>query len=131
MENTHNSIAPEQQECSAGLRPVHDALEFLGGKWKLHILGAMFKNGKLRFREMERAVNGITPKMLSKELQDLEMNKLITRKVLNTKPVSVEYELTEYAETLKPVLEALGTWGAQHRALLMSKPVQGMLSPTA
>jgi DNA-binding HxlR family transcriptional regulator len=105
--------------CPVSMRAITDALEFLGGKWKLPILFALFMGGKQRFRELERSVPGITPKMLSKELQDLEMNQLISRRVLDTKPVTVEYELTPYAESIKPMLDALSAWGELHRRFLM------------
>jgi len=107
--------------CTVSMQAVSDALEFLGGKWKLSILMALITGGKQRFMELERNVGGITPKMLSKELQDLEMNQLVTRNVLNTKPVTVEYEITAYCESLKPVLVALGDWGSGHRVLLMGR----------
>lgn len=107
--------------CPISMQAVSDALEFLGGKWKLSILMALITGGKQRFMELERNVSGITPKMLSKELQDLEMNQLVTRNVLNTKPVTVEYAITPYCESLKPVLVALGDWGSGHRVLLMGR----------
>ncbi len=122
------NIAPEQRRplavpptiCPVSMRAIADALEFLGGKWKMPILGALFMGGKQRFRELERSVPGITPKMLSKELQDLEMNRLIVRRVLNTKPVTVEYELTAHAESIKPMLDALSDWGLKHRRFIMN-----------
>ncbi len=117
-----------EKVCPVSMRAVYDALEFLGGKWKLPILFALFMGGKQRFREMERNVSGITPKMLSKELQDLEINRLITRRVLDTKPVTVEYELTAHAESIKPMLDALSAWGEQHRRLLMQGDGQATVS---
>ncbi len=115
------TLAAPEAVCPVSMRAITDALEFLGGKWKLPILLALFMGGKQRFRELERGVQGITPKMLSKELQDLELHRLIARRVLDTKPVTVEYELTPYAESLKPMLDALSAWGEQHRRFLMSK----------
>lgn len=113
--------APEAV-CPVSIRAVADAIEFLGGKWKLPIIYALFMGGKQRFMELERSVPGITPKMLSKELQDLEINRLISRQVIDTKPVAVIYELTPHAEHIKPMLDALSAWGLQHRAFLMGKP---------
>jgi DNA-binding HxlR family transcriptional regulator len=128
MSSGTTNIAPEQRRplavpatiCPVSMRAIADALEFLGGKWKMPILGALFMGGKQRFRELERSVPGITPKMLSKELQDLEMNRLIVRRVLNTKPVTVEYELTAHAESIKPMLDALSDWGLKHRRFIMN-----------
>lgn len=126
--NTAISAAPQSQRrtliapetvCPVSMRAINDAIEFLGGKWKLPILFALFMGGKQRFGELERSVAGITPKMLSKELQDLEMHRLISRRVIDSKPVTVEYELTVYVESLKPMLDALSAWGEQHRRFLM------------
>ena len=117
----HNPESCAERTRPERIRAIQDALDFLGGKWKLPILQALTTGGKQRFRELERSVTGITPKMLSKELQDLEMNRLIKRMVLDTKPVSVEYEITEYSASLFPVLNALSDWGLQHRALIMQK----------
>lgn len=112
--------APEAV-CPVSIRAINDAIEFLGGKWKFPILYALFMGGKQRFKELERSVAGITPKMLSKELQDMEMHRLITRRVIETKPVTVEYELTPHAESIKPMLDALSAWGLQHRHFLMGE----------
>ena len=102
------------QPCNAALGAVRDSLYVLGGKWKLPIIIALM-DGPQRFRELQRSLDGITPKVLSKELKDLELNTFVTRTVYSTKPVTVEYQLTEYSKTLKEVLEALKKWGEQHR----------------
>ena len=73
------------------------------------------KEGNKRFNEMQRTIDGISAKVLSSELKDLEMNGFIKRNVFTTTPVVVEYELTEYCETLNEVLHALSAWGAMHR----------------
>lgn len=107
-------------ECSKKLQPVKDALYILSGKWKLQIIIAL-KYDNQRFKELQREVAGITAKMLSKELKELEQNDLVTRTVYDTIPVTVEYELTEYSKTLDPVIMSLGDWGAKHRKRLMGK----------
>ena len=112
----------EQKACPTKMLAVRDALDILSGKWKISIIGALALGGKHRFKELEREVTGITPKMLSKELQDLEINELVSRTVLDTKPVTVEYELTEYGNSLENVVETLAAWGTQHRARIMKKP---------
>jgi DNA-binding HxlR family transcriptional regulator len=94
---------------------VHDTLDLLGGKWKIAIIGALSFNGKQRFGELQREVTGIGAKMLSKELRELEVNELVTRTVHDTKPVTVEYELTPYGKTLEEVIVALSSWGHKHR----------------
>lgn len=101
--------------CHSGMvLPVRDALELLGGKWKIPIIGALFFGNK-RFSELSRDLPGITDRMLSKELRDLEMNHLVKRTVHNTFPATVEYELTEYGKSLRPVIDALRNWGLKHR----------------
>jgi DNA-binding HxlR family transcriptional regulator len=70
---------------------------------------------------MQREVQGITAKMLSKELKELEVNELVLRTVRNTTPVTVEYELTEYGKTLDNVIEELRDWGTKHRRRIIKK----------
>lgn len=102
------------------LVPVNDALYVLSGKWKIPIVIAL-GHGNKRFKELQREVKGITAKMLSKELRDLELNELVTRTVYDTTPVSVEYELTKYSQSLDKVIIALAEWGIQHRKRLQNK----------
>jgi DNA-binding HxlR family transcriptional regulator len=114
-EQTHN---PKQ--CKLMLLPVRDALEFLSGKWKLPIIIAL-SFGNKRFKEMATEIEGITDKMLSKELRDLEQNQLVKRTVYDTVPVRVEYSLTDYGSSLDNVINELRTWGTQHRKRIMKK----------
>ncbi|SFC53815.1 DNA-binding transcriptional regulator, HxlR family [Flexibacter flexilis DSM 6793] len=93
---------------------IRDTLDLLNGKWKLPIMGALL-GGKKRFKELERAVTGITPKMLSKELRDLELNQMVSRTVHDTLPPTVEYEITEYGRSLDIVIIAMRDWGFLHR----------------
>lgn len=101
-------------ECLNMIRPVKDALEVLNGKWKLPIIISL-SFGNKRFSEMAREIPGITDRMLSKELRDLEMNELVKRTVHDTVPVVVEYSLTEYGNSLDSVINELRNWGLQHR----------------
>lgn len=103
-----------QQECTARLAAVGDALYAIGGKWKLRIIIAL-KEGCKRFNDLQRTVDGISAKVLSNELKELEMNGFVRRTVYIKTPVVVEYELTEYSQTLEKVLQALSEWGAMHR----------------
>jgi DNA-binding HxlR family transcriptional regulator len=99
-----------------------DTLELLSGKWKLPIIVTLtFKT--YRFKELAREV-GISPRMLSKELKDLEMNKLVKRQVFDTKPVSVEYSITPYAKGLNKVIKEMRDWGQKHRAVIMAPEVK-------
>lgn len=103
------------------LMSIKDTLELLSGKWKIPILGILIKEGKLRFMDLLREVDGIAAKMLSKELQDLELNELITRTVCSTKPITVEYEVTPYGKTLEKVIIAMANWGNEHRKRIFRK----------
>lgn len=114
-------------QCTGVIRPVQDALDVLSGKWKLPIIIALL-HGYKRFSEISRQVPGITDRMLSKELRDMELNHLVKRTVFDTFPVTVEYTMTEYGETLKDVIAALHSWGENHRRKifgddLLMKPI--------
>jgi DNA-binding HxlR family transcriptional regulator len=106
---TNNTAA-----CKAAVGSVRDALYVLSGKWKLPVIAAL-RDGPKRFNEIQRALADITPKVLSKELREMELNELVKRKIYNTVPVTVLYELTEYSDTVGPILRTLGEWGTQHR----------------
>ncbi len=93
---------------------VNDTINVLSGKWKLPIMASLLF-GKKRFKELERDVSKITPRMLSKELRDLEMNGIVKRSVFNTVPVTVEYELTSSGHSFKKVLDVMLQWGLEHR----------------
>ncbi|HAI76939.1 MAG TPA: transcriptional regulator [Microscillaceae bacterium] len=103
-----------QQECPKRLKAIRDALEVINGKWKIPIITTLMF-GKRRFKELLREIDGITPKMLSKELKELEMSHLVKRTVFDTSPVTVEYAITPFGMTLGNILEALHDWGAALR----------------
>lgn len=104
----------------ASIRAIKDAMETLSGNWKLPILFSL-SGGAKRFKEIAREVEGISDKMLSKELKDLEANHLVNRNVYDTFPPTVEYEVTEHAETLYQVMKALRDWGQNHRKKIIGK----------
>ena len=108
------------ETCTKALIPVRDALDILNGKWKLPILIAL-SFGNKRFKELAKQVDGITDKMLSKELRDLEMNELVKRTVHDRVPVVVEYSMTPYGETLEKLIDELQAWGTQHRKRILKK----------
>jgi len=109
----------EERKCMRIHLSIMDTLSVVNGKWKLVILSVLL-NGKMRFRELSR-VTGISPRILSKELQELEMNELVIRTVCDTKPVTVEYSLTEYSKTLDEVIDAMNRWGIKHRERLTGR----------
>jgi DNA-binding HxlR family transcriptional regulator len=106
-------------ECNAHVIAVRDALYVLNGKWKLPLIVALVE-GPRRFNDIQRVLGEITPKVLSKELRELELNEFVERKVLPTTPVTVTYELTAYAGSLDKVLIELGNWGKQHRERIVA-----------
>lgn len=105
------------KEKSLALR---DAIELLSGKWKFCIIQNLFAKKTMRFKDLQETV-GITPKVLSKELDELEQNLLITRTVNDTKPVTVSYSLTEHAQETQPVINALLEFGKKHRSKVKGK----------
>lgn len=118
MINQPMDTVVQKEYCTETLRAIHDTLDVLNGKWKISIIGSL-GFGKRRFMELQREVEGIGAKMLSKELKELEMNELITRTVMNTKPVTVEYELTDYGQTLGAIVSEMAQWGFKHRQRIM------------
>jgi len=98
---------------------VHDAMDVLNGKWKISIISSICYYNKRRFSDILNDVNGISNKMLSKELKELEANKLIKRTVLDTQPVTVQYNLTEYGKTLQTIINNLADWGIKHRQVII------------
>ena len=116
---------PTQKEHQCGdsherLLAINDAMDVLSGKWKIQLIGLLLFKGKMRFMELLRHLDGIGAKMLSKELQNLEANQIITRTVLQTKPVTVEYEMTPYGRSLEEVIISICDWGINHRKKIMN-----------
>ncbi len=97
---------------------LNDTLNVLTGKWKLPILGSLIFGIK-RFTEIQRNIPRITPRMLSKELKELELNGMVKRVVYDAMPVLVEYELTESGKKLSEVIDSMLMWGLNHRKLTM------------
>lgn len=108
-------------ECTGHLNGVEDALYVLGGKWKLRIIIAL-TSGYTRFNELQRTIQGISARVLSNELKQLELNGLIKRMVhAEQTPVIVEYTPTEYAASLKDVVSALADWGQKHKKKIVAQ----------
>jgi DNA-binding HxlR family transcriptional regulator len=98
----------ERLSCS-----VEITLKVIGGRWKVLILRELF-TGIKRFGELHRALHGITQKMLTQQLRELEQDGIINRNVYLQVPPKVEYSLTELGETLKPILDAMHEWGLMY-----------------
>ncbi|MGK9123867.1 helix-turn-helix transcriptional regulator [Olivibacter jilunii] len=104
----------EREPSKESMLALRDAIELLGGKWKICILRNL-SFGEMRFKDLQQMVVGISPKILSKELLHLEQNLLITRTVNNTRPVTVSYAITDHALQTLPVIDALLEFGLKHR----------------
>ncbi len=106
MENKVADI--ERANC-----PVERTLEVIGGRWKVLILRELFPGVK-RFGQLHRALHGITQKMLTQQLREMEEDGIIHREVYLQVPPKVEYSLTSLGESLKPIIEAMHEWGVMH-----------------
>ncbi len=106
--------------CGTHIDDIQFIMKVLGGKWKLHILTNLYF-GKKRFKELEREVPGISPKMLIKELKDLEAIGILKRQTFNTVPITVEYSLTEDGLTLKPVIDQMKQWSVEFKQRTIKK----------
>jgi DNA-binding HxlR family transcriptional regulator len=93
--------------------PVETTLALLGNKWKVLILRELF-TGTKRFGELSRGVPGISQKMLTQQLRQMEMDNLILRKIYPEVPPRVEYSLTDIGKSLRPILDAMHKWGARY-----------------
>lgn len=98
--------------------PVEATLAVIGGKWKAVILFYLFENGTMRFSELRREINGISERVLARQLRELESDGLVHREVFKEVPPKVEYSLTRYGKTIKPVSSAMCKWGEKHIARL-------------
>jgi DNA-binding HxlR family transcriptional regulator len=101
-----------KEKCSF-ICPIEAAAEVIGGKWKARILFQL-QGGTKRFNELKRRLPGVTQRMLTKQLRELEMDQIVHRKVFPEIPPKVEYSLTEFGETLTPSLNALQEWGLEY-----------------
>lgn len=108
------------KKCTETILAIHDVMDILNGKWKISIMACLcFK--KMRYSDLLKKVNGISGKMLSRDLKELEMNGLITRTILDTQPITVEYETTKYGASLNKMTEVIAAWGLEHRKKIKSR----------
>lgn len=109
------------QENKQSLLAIQDSMDVLSGKWKIPIISSICYYNKRRFSDILNDVVGISNKMLSKELKELELNKIVNRTILDTQPITVQYELTEHGKTLQPIINNLSAWGQSHREKIIGK----------
>ena len=102
----------KRYDCDFGC-PVEACLEVVGGKWKGVILYRLM-GGTKRFNELMRLMPDVTQRMLTKQLRELEADQIVERKVYPEVPPKVEYSLTEFSQTLVPVLKVVQKWGAEY-----------------
>lgn len=110
----------KSETCQFKLMAARDALYVIQGKWRIPILISL-TDGNKRFGEIQREIADISPKMLSQELKVLEENKIITRTLHDSMPISVEYALTPLGLSLAPLLAELLEWGIHFRNSIIAK----------
>ena len=108
-------VPRQSEKHKKEMMAVQDSMDVLNGKWKISIISSICYYNKRRFSDILNDVSGISNKMLSKELKELEINQLVKRTVLDTQPVTVQYELTDHGLTLKTIINNLTEWGIEHR----------------
>ncbi len=111
------------KDCEKSILGIKDVQEMMSGKWKFRILADLYYIGKMQFMELKRSVHNISPKVLSDELKDLEINHLVKRTVCDTKPITVEYELTELGKSFGVVIKAIAQWGIEYRQTVFGRQV--------
>lgn len=108
---------PDCDYSCPDMKYIHDTQYVISGKWKMMIIVSL-RNGNKRYREIAKSIPNITFRMLSKELKEMEMNKLVSRTVQTGMPVTIDYELTDYCKTLWPILTEMINWGKHHRTVI-------------
>ncbi len=116
MSNIRDLIEKEKvKQCPRQyVLALNDSLNVISGKWKLPIIASILY-GKNRFKDLQENIEKITPRMLSKELKELEINGIVERKVYNQTPVLIEYKLTDSGKNITTVIDAMLDWGLTHR----------------
>jgi DNA-binding HxlR family transcriptional regulator len=116
-----NTFKGTKNDCKELYLSMRDFGDIWGGKWKLQIILylSINKDKTIFFTQMRNDISGISSKMLSKELKDMEMNQLVSRIVHPTMPVNVEYRITTHGESFAPVAKTMILWGVQHRKVIL------------
>ena len=115
-EKVSDSLAGERPEYTplSAAKGIERALKTIDGRWKLLILFHLFGGQVRRFSDLERALTGISQKMLAQQLRQLEADGIVVRTVYNEVPPKVEYRLSAWGQSLCPALDALLEWGERH-----------------
>jgi DNA-binding HxlR family transcriptional regulator len=104
--------------------PIEVTLGVIGGKWKVIIL-YWLKTGTLRFGELKRRITGVSERVLAEQLRELERDGVVRREVFPEVPPRVEYSLTDYGQTLRPIAELMAAWGLNHLERIKAKKGSG------
>ncbi len=102
--------------------PITTTSALIGKKWHPVIVHRLLENGPLGFNDLQRSVDGISSKVLSDSLEDLEDHDIVDREIVSEKPVRVEYSLTEFGRSLEPVIESMQEWGEEYLRPPESEP---------
>jgi DNA-binding HxlR family transcriptional regulator len=113
-------MSQKKELCQHKLLILSDTLEVIQGKWRLPIIISLL-HGNKRFGEIQRDIANVSPKMLSQELKALETNKVISRTLYDSMPVTVEYSLTDLGMTMKKMLDEILNWGVHFRVANVRK----------
>ena len=109
---------------SANCTAMSDVLNRIGDKWSVMVVGMLGRNGTLRFNELKRMINGVSQRMLTLTLRNLERDGLVTRTIYPEVPPRVEYSLTELGKTLQRPINGLWDWSAEnHRAIIEARAI--------
>jgi len=103
-----------KEELDISVRNIYTALDVLGGKWKIKILGQVHYRGPMRFNDILKDLEGLSSKVLSSQLKELERDGLVVRKSYNETPPRVEYELTKMGTNTRPILVSLCNWAGDN-----------------
>ena len=112
--NPINTTCCEKEHQSITCCPVDATINMIGGKYKSLILWKLITETTLRFSQLRKEIPTATPKMLTQQLRELEANGLIHRQVFPVVPPKVEYSLTNFGKSNRPVLESMYIWGSDY-----------------
>lgn len=113
MDETPTQTQAPARPVAASRCPVEATLDVIGGKWKVVIL-FWLKDRTLRFGELRRKIPGVSERVLAQQLRELEADGVVRREVFPVVPPRVEYSLTDYGRTLRPLTELMCAWGKEH-----------------
>jgi len=117
---TIREVLSDPRNQKKEVQALQDTIYVIGGKWKLPIINSLC-NGNKRFRDIERSIPGITTRMISRDLKDMEANQLVRRTVIPDTPVLVEYTVTDYCRSFGDIILEMIKWGKQHQRRIRTK----------